>query len=337
MDGQFLSKQASKQARISYIDLFRAIGIILMIMGHIGFGKMFDHWIHAFHMPMFFFASGYFFKPCISNHDFHVRIKSRCKTLLLPYVVFSVIRWCINYYTGAYDYSFFRVFIFNTSGGAGAVWFLTALFIADIIYSFLDWKLSYGLKLHAMIIGLAISGNLFPLILSCRPPLGIDSALVGIGFIHLARVIRIEERINWLYELRVFVSCAMVIISSILIFINGYVNLRLGKYGIIPLFWINSILTIIGGWNLCRITGSNVKFSTDRIYNYLTTIGQDSIIYLCLNQLVIYAVYEFLSILNASSLISKILMFFIVMLLLDIFRRVFLGSELRIFIGKWLL
>lgn len=44
--------------RLNYIDCFRAIGICLMIMGHVGFGGHFDKWIHAFHMPMFFFVSG---------------------------------------------------------------------------------------------------------------------------------------------------------------------------------------------------------------------------------------------------------------------------------------
>ena len=51
-----------EKSRVEYIDLFRAIGIILMIMGHIKFGSHFDKWIHAFHMPMFFFISGWFYR-----------------------------------------------------------------------------------------------------------------------------------------------------------------------------------------------------------------------------------------------------------------------------------
>ena len=42
---------------MDYIDIYRAFGIILMVMGHIGFGGKFDKFIHAFHMPMFFFIS----------------------------------------------------------------------------------------------------------------------------------------------------------------------------------------------------------------------------------------------------------------------------------------
>ena len=52
----------SVKNRVEWMDVFRGTGIILMIMGHIGFGDHFDIFIHAFHMPMFFFISGFFFK-----------------------------------------------------------------------------------------------------------------------------------------------------------------------------------------------------------------------------------------------------------------------------------
>ena len=55
-----------RKSRMDYIDIYRAFGIILMVMGHIGFGGKFDKFIHAFHMPMFFFISGFFYKEkCI--------------------------------------------------------------------------------------------------------------------------------------------------------------------------------------------------------------------------------------------------------------------------------
>ena len=56
-----MMQKKDENLRIEYIDLFRGIGILLMIMGHIEFAPRFDHFIHAFHMPMFFFVSGYFF------------------------------------------------------------------------------------------------------------------------------------------------------------------------------------------------------------------------------------------------------------------------------------
>lgn len=54
------SKVSAGISRLDYIDVFRSLGILAMIMGHIGFGGRFDYFIHAFHIPMFFFISGFF-------------------------------------------------------------------------------------------------------------------------------------------------------------------------------------------------------------------------------------------------------------------------------------
>lgn len=91
---------AGKERRVEYIDLFRSFGIILMIMGHIKYGNHFDKWIHAFHMPMFFFVSGWFYR---SREDVSVgvQIKKKVNSLLVPYLFFEIVQWLIllNLYT----------------------------------------------------------------------------------------------------------------------------------------------------------------------------------------------------------------------------------------------
>lgn len=69
--------------RISYIDVFRGFGILMMVMGHVGFGEIFQHWIHAFHMPMFFFIAGYLYK----SRPLKTTLVKRIKGLLLPYLL----------------------------------------------------------------------------------------------------------------------------------------------------------------------------------------------------------------------------------------------------------
>ena len=67
------------QSRITFIDVFRGLGILLMVMGHIGFGGIFDKFIHAFHMPMFFFVSGYFYhRKVTSLYDYCKKRESLC-------------------------------------------------------------------------------------------------------------------------------------------------------------------------------------------------------------------------------------------------------------------
>ena len=48
-----INKQSDNNvSRVQYMDVFRGIGIILMIMGHIWFGTYFDIFKAAFNMPM---------------------------------------------------------------------------------------------------------------------------------------------------------------------------------------------------------------------------------------------------------------------------------------------
>lgn len=71
---------------VGYIDLLRGFGIICMVMGHIGFGTLFDKLIHCFHMPMFYIVSGYFYhKPDDGKNYF----KRKVNTLLKPYLIFG--------------------------------------------------------------------------------------------------------------------------------------------------------------------------------------------------------------------------------------------------------
>ena len=72
--------------RLEYLDLYRGIGIFAMVLGHIYIGALFDQFIHAFHMPMFFIVSGFFIsgKEPFFEFFFH-----KIKKLLIPYIVCS--------------------------------------------------------------------------------------------------------------------------------------------------------------------------------------------------------------------------------------------------------
>lgn len=133
-----MEEQIKKTRRIEYIDLLRGTGIVLMIMGHIGFGGMFDKWIHGFHMPMFFVVSGYFYKERTIK-DLLIR---RMKSLLLPYIVFGVLCSILPCaVTGQLNAEALRVLLLDNTSGiyfAGALWFLTSMFFTDIIYCLLE-------------------------------------------------------------------------------------------------------------------------------------------------------------------------------------------------------
>ena len=49
-------------SRLSWLDILKGIGIILVAVGHIYLNEKINHWIYSFHMPLFFLAAGWVYK-----------------------------------------------------------------------------------------------------------------------------------------------------------------------------------------------------------------------------------------------------------------------------------
>lgn len=87
--------QISKK-RIEWLDMAKGYGTLLVILAHLKQSSIPGWWIYTFHMPLFFFLSGYvFYVP----DSFSAFVKKKCKAILLPYfslgtvmVVFEVVR-----------------------------------------------------------------------------------------------------------------------------------------------------------------------------------------------------------------------------------------------------
>lgn len=192
--------------RINYIDLFRNFDIILMIMGHIGFGRLFDKWIHAFHMPMFFFVSGFFYKK-IDKSGLKDFVGSKVKSLLLPYVVFGCSQLIVLPFLseGYKSLMPLKLYLFENTNGLqpipGALWFLTSMFIAEVAYSLIRTLSTNKNVNHIIVTITTVIGMLIPCYF--RLPWGADTALVGVGFLHIGSLFKQNSKLNKLLNLKI--------------------------------------------------------------------------------------------------------------------------------------
>ncbi len=74
----------------NYITIAKAIGIILMVIGHSGCPQALSKMIYLFHMPLFFFCSGIFFCELNDNIQTKTFLKKRIKGLYVPFVKWSL-------------------------------------------------------------------------------------------------------------------------------------------------------------------------------------------------------------------------------------------------------
>ncbi len=73
----------------NYLSIAKAIGIILMVVGHTIGPNFFCRFIYMFHMPLFFFCSGYFYKEPQNFNQIEEFVIKRIKGLYFPYL-----KWC---------------------------------------------------------------------------------------------------------------------------------------------------------------------------------------------------------------------------------------------------
>jgi fucose 4-O-acetylase-like acetyltransferase len=132
--------------RIGYIDIARGIGILLVVLGHNDFGYIspFGYQvIYSFHMPLFFFLSGYFMDVSIGFWGF---TKKRFDILLKPYL-FTI--FMIYFVSVSFEQMGFRTAlgrIIKSLYASGyyidwvQLWFLPHLFVVSV-YAFFFHKL----------------------------------------------------------------------------------------------------------------------------------------------------------------------------------------------------
>lgn len=87
--------------RIEWLDIAKATAIILMVLGHTSIPNSLSNFIWTFHMPLFFIASGW-----TINWGKYSIIKfsiTKAKTLLVPFVVYSVVVLTIQVVMGWND------------------------------------------------------------------------------------------------------------------------------------------------------------------------------------------------------------------------------------------
>ena len=173
MDILFSMDIINKKKRITYLDIAKGMGMVLVLLGHLQNDTIFSYsphiltlcsWIFSFHMPLFFILSGMLL--CIKKEnekDLTGFIKQRFKSIMVPYFWFSLI------YIGIVLYYLFvnKVIPVKTlfiqlwyvlgMYGMNVLWFLPALFAAEILFVFLTKHFKNFKSILVIIILLSLS------------------------------------------------------------------------------------------------------------------------------------------------------------------------------------
>ncbi len=128
--------------RISYLDMARGIGMVLVVMGHVTYiNPNVRHFITAFHMPLFFLISGMLLdikKEEEKNYSWLFRKK--LQRIMIPYVVFSLASFVVEgarvWIKGLDEWNVVLRQLFQSCclQGVSTLWFLPALLMSELLF-----------------------------------------------------------------------------------------------------------------------------------------------------------------------------------------------------------
>lgn len=310
--------------RINYVDYAKGIAMILMISGHCSIGGLIDKFTTPFRIPFFFIVSGFLYSN--TNTTLKNIVISKAKILLIPYFVFGLFHIAlyeimISLGKKYIDCSPIYCLLINNSWGSmpihGIQWFLTAFFFASIFFISIH-KLNTEIK-YTIFISLVFTliGSLYIFISNFRLPLSLGAGLVAVGLMEIGYWLKKYWHIlsNLTFPYIVFILIAY----CILVLINGSTNMRSENYNIFLIFLINATIgSYILLWAMNKLDKCKIEGLTTicKILKYeLSYIGKNSIIYMCMNEIIIILLYKLISILThivevkpiASNIINWIL------------------------------
>lgn len=286
--------------RIKWIDISKGIAIMLMVLGHTSIPSCLSHFIWSFHMPLFFVVSG--MVTNWENYSCYELITRRFKTLIIPFLIYSVIVQTVYYFL--LDGSGLVERIKNGWEGM-ALWFIPVLFVSTILTKLILSTKSYFLIIPLAIIcaflgaGLDYYGLSLPWNLSAVP---YATFFVVVGALCIPILSYIGHSKLWWSVLPFMVSA----------FISSYASLDMAVNSCRPI----ALLTVSA---LCGCLGiffisfsmSKVKFVSE----IMSSIGKETYIILAFSQILIMLANKYTSLGAISKYVMLSLALFVIALI----------------------
>ena len=284
------------EKRIGYIDIAKGLGILVIVLAHndlAGYHPTLHKFIYAFHIPLFFFLSGMFFRPERAFGDTFMR---RFNTLMKPYFFALFI---IYLGEAAFDNMSFENIagrIIKSLYATGwyidwvQLWFIPHLF-AVAMFAWVAWRVLFGrvdkdalrwLLLFGMLaLGVFIAPYFWPF----TAPI-VDRELYGLpfsldlvfasGFYFLAGYeVNRKSLENFFASPLVLLSTFGLLLVAIL-FLPPVLDFNTRTY---PSLWINTLEALLGIAMILSLARNLEKWS-ERVANIFRYFGRISLVIL---------------------------------------------------------
>lgn len=274
---------ATAGERIQWIDVFRAWMMFYIVWGHaMGVGDLgstlVNRYLYSFHVAAFFFISGYLFSG--SDATFGRFFGKKCKSLLVPYYIFSLLSIGIFTVLGSVASSGLGVVVKSTdvlpnvlgmlygNGATGymkwnlPLWFIPCLFAMNIVFYGVE-KLVEALKkklgVHTVMAGLfAVSVLLavlnYYLLKLKKLPFGLETVVYMLPFYIVGYWLRYFPKLFQSKSVgKLIVAAVMLCVGAVLaIIVQNKVDYVTSRYENLIVFYVSAFFSVMGFALLAR-------------------------------------------------------------------------------------
>lgn len=283
--------------RIEWIDIAKGIGILLVVLAHLNrnMSEGFVTYAYSFHLPLFFFLSGYLFshEKYKSSKEFVI---SRFKALIVPYMFFAAISLALTLIVSRHDLHLSdaisqALYINGASLQSNRpIWFLVCIFFVELFFYLLGKVIKREIFMApAVLLSSVIGYLLYLFLLPKRLPFGIDIAFTALAFYGAGNLLKRKQPEFKLGIPKLLLAAVGVILGVLISVFLQTVNVDMYKltYGNYFYFYMAAFLGIASTIVFSQFISKTI-FS--KLFSYF---GRNSLIIMCTHYLIIFVVTLF--------------------------------------------
>ena len=280
--------------RYGFIDMAKGIGMLFIMIGHLRITRIaalypLQAWIYSFHIPLFFFLSGFLFRPDVGIGQF---VRAKLRSIVTPYFCTGIIiigyelysAACAGRLTWAYVLEEGKQLLIQQR--KWTIWFLAALLIVNILSYGIKKLLRSDIAFGIASVLLAVGGLIYYRLGGGTLPWDVDVALMAMPFFFGGYLLRkrlgfIRERFGSRKRM-VPLVCCLLTVSIVTAMINFYatgapIDMFSMRYGIAPLMYLSAFAGI----------GAVTTFSVLVTVRPLRYLGSNSLTYFAFHQTIV--------------------------------------------------
>lgn len=268
-----------KKKRIEWLDIAKAVSIILVVLGHSGHPFL-DIYLGWFRMPLFFFLSGVLFKTVLFKH-FGRWAGNKTYRMMLPYFVYGIVIFAVfnmqnmellpdHLYNLLYGGS-------GLQGPYGVFWFITVLLLTQLLLGILS---NFYKWIQLLIIAALFIAGHSEFIISFDWPWNVNVVMIAIFYYSLGyygKEVVIKYHDSFIAASLSAVPAVFVIVLNVNGYLDFYLNLKMSSYNH---FVLDIIIPLLFFMPVIYISSLIEKFPIKEVFK---VIGQYSIVIMYLH------------------------------------------------------